>query len=185
MYHALIVTSILQCTIPAASVCRVHPEVASLGRRTVVDFTVTYSVPYTPGELKAVGYTGGVCDGEFTLRTAQDAQLTLTADRKTLQANGEDAAFVMIQFVDANDTADLHTKHTLKVEIEGAGILEAVGSANPCSEERYDTPESETFDGCCMAVVRAGEAVGEIHLTVTADDSVQKQLTIPVRETEG
>ena len=158
---------------------------ASLGRRTVVDFTATYSVPYAPGELKAVGYTGGVCDGEFTLRTAQDAQLTLTADRKTLQANGEDAAFVMIQFVDANGTADLHAKHTLKVELEGAGILEAVGSANPCSEERYDTPESETFDGCCMAVIRAGEAAGEIHLTVTADDSVQKQLTILVQKAEG
>lgn len=158
---------------------------ASLGRRAMVDFTATYSVPYTPGELKAVGYTGGVCDGEFTLRTAQDAQMTLTVDRKTLQANGEDAAFVMIQFVDANGTADLHTKHTLKVELEGAGILEAVGSANPCSEERYDTPESETFDGCCMAVIRAGEAAGEIHLTVTADDSVQKQLTILIQEAEG
>mgnify|MGYP001061842555 CR=1 FL=1 len=158
---------------------------ASLGRRAMVDFTATYSVPYTPGELKAVGYTGGVCDGEFTLRTAQDAQMTLTADRKTLQANGEDAAFVMIQFVDANGTADLHTKHTLKVELEGAGILEAVGSANPCSEERYDTPESETFDGCCMAVIRAGEAAGEIHLIVTADDSVQKQLTILIQEAEG
>ena len=81
-------------------------------------------------------------------------------------------------------TADLHAKHTLKVELEGAGILEAVGSANPCSEERYDTPESETFDGCCMAVIRAGEAAGEIHLTVTADDSVQKQLTILIQEAE-
>lgn len=82
------------------------------------------------------------------------------------------------------DAADLHAKHTLKVELEGAGILEAVGSANPCSEERYDTPESETFDGCCMAVIRAGEAAGEIHLTVTADDSVQKQLTILIQEAE-
>ena len=54
--------------------------------------------------------------------------MPLTADRKTLQANGEDAAFVMIQFVDANGTADLHTKHTLKVELEGAGILEAVSA---------------------------------------------------------
>lgn len=81
-------------------------------------------------------------------------------------------------------TADLHAKHTLKVELEGAGILEAVGSANPCSEERYDTPESETFGGCCMAVIRAGEAAGEIHLTVTADDSVQKQLTILIQEAE-
>ena len=92
---------------------------------------------------------------------------------------------MMIQFVDAKGTADLHTKHTPKVELEGAGTLEAVGSANPCSLERYDAPESETFDGCCMAVVRAGEAVGEIHLTVTAEDGVQKQLTISVQEAEG
>ena len=90
----------------------------------------------------------------------------------------------MIQFVDANGTADLHTKYTLKVELEGAGIMETVGSANPCSEERYETPESETFDGCCMAVIRAGEAASEIHLTVTADDSVQKRLTILIREAE-
>ena len=39
--------------------------------------------------------------------------------------------------------------------------------------------------GCCMAVVRAGEAAGKIHLTVTADDSVQKRLTILIREAEG
>jgi len=36
-----------------------------------------------------------------------------------------------------------------------------------------------------MAVVRAGEAAGKIHLTVTADDSVQKRLTILIREAEG
>lgn len=29
----------------------------------------------------------------------------------------------------------------------GPGTLEAVGSANPCSEERYDIPEGETYDG--------------------------------------
>ena len=36
-----------------------------------------------------------------------------------------------------------------------------------------------------MAVVRAGEAAGEIHLTVTADDDIQKHLTILVQKAEG
>ena len=35
-----------------------------------------------------------------------------------------------------------------------------------------------------MAVVRAGEAAGKSHLTGTADDSVQKRLTILIREAE-
>ena len=154
---------------------------ASLGRKRVTDFTATYSVPYAPGELKAIGYTAGACDGEYTLRTAEAAKLTVTADRTVLKADGEDAAFVMIRFADASGTQDLHTKHTLQVALEGPGTLEAVGSANPCSEERYDTPESETYDGCCMAVVRAAECEGELHLVVTADGSSREELVIRVQ----
>lgn len=150
----------------------------SLGRRQVTDFTVTYAVPYAPGELKAVGYTGGTCDGECTLCTARDAHLTLTADRTTLHADGEDAAFVMIHFVDAAGNEDLHTVHTLQVTLEGAAVLEAVGSANPSSEERYDAPESKTYDGCCMAVLRTGETAGPICLTVTADGQETKTLQL-------
>ena len=152
----------------------------SLGRKPVTDFTATYAVPYTPGTLKAVGYTGSVCDGECTLCTAQDARMTLTADRTTLHADGEDAAFVMIHFVDAAGREDLHTTHSLQVTLEGAGTLEAVGSANPSSEERYDTPESETYDGYCMAVLRAGEAAGTICLTVTADGNETQTLQLQV-----
>lgn len=153
----------------------------SLGRKKAVDFTVTYEVPYAPGELKAVGYTGGDCDGTFILRTAQEARLTLTADRTALHADGEDAAFVLVHFADACGRDDLFTPHHLTATVEGAGTLAAFGSANPCSTERYDTPESDTFDGYCMVVLRAGDTPGEVRLTVEADGGEKQSLTVMVR----
>ena len=150
----------------------------TLGRQKVVDFAVTYDVPYESGKLQAVGYTDGICDGKFALHTAPNARLTLTADQTKLHADGEDAAFVMIHFTDADGNDDLHAVHHIRVAVEGNAVLEALGSANPCSEECYDTPESVTFDGYCMAVIRAGVIAGDTRLTVTADDGEEKTLII-------
>lgn len=154
---------------------------ASLGRKDVVDFSATYTVPYASGELKAVGYTKGYADGEMTLRTAQNAALKLEIDRTALRANGEDVAFCMICFADEQGTKDLHTVHKIRVSLEGPGTLEALGSADPCSEECYDAPESVSYDGCCMAVIRAGNTAGEIRLTATADGVEMQSVTIQTK----
>lgn len=152
----------------------------SLGKKQVQDFSVTYSVPYEAGELKAVGYSKGDTDGEMILRTAQNAKLKLELDRATLSANGEDAVFCMISFEDEQGTRDLHTVHQITASVKGNGTLEALGSADPCSEERYDQVESRSYDGHCMAVIRAGETAGKITLTVTADGTQTQSVAIEV-----
>ena len=151
----------------------------SLGRKPLQDFTATFDVPYAPGTLRAVGYKDGRTVGEFSLSTAENAHLTVTVDRKTLHADGEDAAFCLVHFADANGNDDLFAGHTLKAEVSGAAALAAFASANPSSEERYDTADTVTFDGYAMAVVRTGETAGPIVLTVTADngETVQVDLT--------
>lgn len=153
----------------------------SLGRRPVQDFTASYEVCYQPGELKAIGYTAGSPDGEMRLCTAQQAELVLEADRTELRADGEDAAFCMIRFVDAQGNADPETRHKITAVVEGAGTLEALGSADPSSEEAYDTPESESYDGCCMAVIRAGNVAGTLTLTVTADGAQSQTITFTLK----
>lgn len=153
---------------------------ASLGRRPVEGFTATFAVPYAPGTLKAVGYTGGAPDGECELHTVQQAALRLTPDRTRLAANGEDVAFCLIHFADENGSDDLFHRHRITALVEGAGRLEALGSANPSSQERYDTPQSETYDGYCLAAIRAAEAPGTVRVTVCADGDVQETLTISV-----
>lgn len=154
---------------------------SSLGRKPVTDFAAAYAVPYLPGSLRAVGYTAGRPDGDCTLQTAAQSVLTLTPDRTELAANGEDLCFCLIHFTDADGQENPAARHTLSVRVEGAGALEALGSANPSSEERYDAPESETYDGQCLAVLRAGEAPGCLRVIVTADGREQKEFTLAVR----
>ena len=150
----------------------------SLGRRPVVDFAAAYEVPYAPGVLKAVGFTGQQTDGAFELHTVENAALTVSPERKTLKADGEDLVFCLIHFADETGQNDLFTGHRIEVSVQGAGILEALGSANPCSEERYDEPLSDSYDGLCLAVIRAEEEPGEIEVVVTADKTEEVRLIL-------
>lgn len=154
---------------------------ASLGRRKVVDFAAAYEVPYAPGVLRAVGYTAGRADGAFALHTVESAALCLTCGQTELTADGEDLAFCLIHFADAAGGDDLSARHAVTVRVEGAGTLEALGSANPSSEERYDTAETAAYDGYCLAVIRAAETAGLIQITVTAETGEEKQLSIRVK----
>lgn len=151
---------------------------ASLGRKPLVDFAATWSVPYSAGELKAVNYQGDAKIGEFELHTVQNAKLSITPNKVHLRANGEDLCFCRIAFTDEVGHEDMHSQHKIRVSVQGAGTLAALGSANPSSEESYDAFECQTYDGVCMAVVRAGERAGEIILTVTAEDGQTEQIRL-------
>jgi hypothetical protein len=54
------------------------------------------------------------------------------------------------------------------VTVEGAGVLQALGSARPDDAERYDAGEHSTFDGRALAVVRPTGA-GTITVPDTTD----------------
>lgn len=153
----------------------------SLGKKEVKDYIATYPVPYASGTLKAVSYVNGKEESEFTLSTAVDAKLTINTTKDELLSNGEDLVYCLIHYCDANGNEDLHSKHKIKVNVEGQGTLEGLGSANPSSEERYDTDETETYDGYCLAIIRSKEEAGNIKVTITSDESETKEINIVVK----
>jgi hypothetical protein len=54
------------------------------------------------------------------------------------------------------------------VTVDGAGVLQALGSADPATEETFAGPSRTTFDGRALAVVRPA-GTGDITVTVHAD----------------
>lgn len=131
--------------------------------------------------LKAVAYRNGEVIGNFILATPEEPGLVIDVDRTELKADGEDLAFCKIHFADAAGNDDLYTSHTIAVTVEGVGTLEALGNANPSSEDVYDIGQTSTYDGYCLAVVRAGEELGEIKVTVTVGETVTKAFEILTR----
>ncbi len=157
----------------------------SLGRKPAGeahDFTASYELSYEPGQLTAVSYTDGKEIGRNTLLTAgNEVQLCAAADRTVLAADGEDLAFISIHLADSEGRENLFATKTISVSVDGAGRLEAFGSADPRSLRSYDDTEGETYDGYVMAVVRAGETEGMIHVLVSAEGCSDQSIEIEVR----
>ncbi len=145
----------------------------SLGRKPCGrdhSFTAVYEVTYEPGELTAVSYKDGVESGRFSLRTAgEETVLQVKADQDTICAGGADLAFVTVTLTDANGTEKMFEKRAVTVQVEGAGVLQGYGSADPQPVRSYDDTTWETYDGKVMAVIRSAEEAGDIKVTFTAD----------------
>lgn len=158
----------------------------SLGRKPAGEaygFTATYEVLYEAGELTAVSYQDGKEIGRFSLATAgEEVQLCVQADRTALCADGEDLSFITVKLTDKQGRENLFASRKVAVSVEGAGRLEAFGSADPQALGSYDDTEWNTYDGYVMAVVRAGEEEGRIKVIVTADGCEEQILEIDVRK---
>lgn len=157
----------------------------SLGKKPAGErnnFTATFELIYEPGELTAVSYEGGAESGRFTLVTAgEETKLDVKADRTVLCADGEDLAFLTIRLTDKNGIENLSASKKVTVSVEGAGRLEALGSADPQSLGSYDDSQWDTYDGYVMAVIRAGEEKGGIKVTVTAEGCAAEHIVLEVK----
>lgn len=145
----------------------------SLGRKhtgRAHGFTAVYPVTYAPGELLAVAYNGGKETGRFSLHTAGDeTTLRAEADKDTLCSDGSDLAFVTARLTDAEGIDKPFEKRRVSVSVEGAGVLQGFGSADPQPTNSYEDTVWDTWDGKVMAVVRSKRAPGDIRVTFTAE----------------
>jgi beta-galactosidase len=61
--------------------------------------------------------------------------------------------------------------------VDGTGVLQGFGSANPRTEERFGDRVRTTFDGRALAVVRP-TSPGVITMTVSAEGCTPKDVRI-------
>jgi beta-galactosidase len=180
---------------PDSGGVRMHPKDSSC---VVTDrasrFTATFTVPYSPGDLTAKSYVGGVEVGNVTFTTAKQAtKLRLVVDRETIDASRSDLSYVVAEVVDeAGVVVTCEDEHkgsscsppVVSFAVSGAGELEAVGSGDPIDPASFKAPERMTYRGRATAIVRPGKAgagkpsAGEIKVTAKADGLGEASVTI-------
>ncbi len=132
-------------------------------------FRAQFETVYEPGVLEAVARRDGAEVGRASLRSASGAVvLDVRADRKEIGAGFDDLVFVDVGLVDETGTLDTTADRPVAVHVDGPGVLQGLGSANPCTEERFTETTCTTFGGRALAVVRPTGA-GTITVLVTAD----------------
>jgi len=147
-------------------------------------FLAEFDLAYQPGELVAVSYRGGIEQGRTSLRSASGTtRLVVAADRTQLRADDSELAFVTIELRDDQGNPVTARDQLVHVTVEGAGILQALGSARPDTEEPFDSSQCTTFDGRALAIVRPTRA-GEVVVTVAAEGLASVSLALESLETD-
>jgi hypothetical protein len=144
-------------------------------------FRAEFEVTYQAGELTAVARTAGEETGRFSLRSATGpVLLAATADRHEIRADDDDLAYVTITLQDAEGTVVVGLDREVTVAIEGPGVLQGFGSAQPATEESYLDDVHTTYDGRALAVIRPTGA-GTIVVTASTPGCEDCGVTVEAR----
>ncbi|MFD9000071.1 glycoside hydrolase family 2 TIM barrel-domain containing protein [Streptomyces sp. NPDC059582] len=130
---------------------------------------LTWKVTYEPGELKAVArHGGGRTVATDVLRTAGAPHaVRLTADRKSLSADGRSLVFVTAEIVDAHGVVVPDAEDLIAFEVKG-GSLAGLDNGRQESAERYQSATRTAFHGKALAIVRSGTRAGALQVTARA-----------------
>ena len=136
---------------------------------TTNDLHLTWDVPYTRGEIVAVGRDAqGKEIARRVLRpVGAPARLSLSCDRAALPADGRAVAQLELALLDEAGNAVPDADLPVSLELEGGELL---GMDNGRSDDRtpWRSPVRATWRGLAYAVVRAPRAPGVLRVTASA-----------------
>ena len=144
----------------------------SLGRKPTnrsSAYFATWTVPYEPGVLKALGYIEGKRGSEADLATAGlPTHIKLTPDRSRIIANGQDLSYINVELLDERGRFNPTAENQIDFSVSGEGSIVAVANANPVSIESYQQPRRKTWQGRCLLIVKSNRRAGPIRIVASS-----------------
>jgi beta-galactosidase len=145
------------------------PAARSKVLRTTLDLHLTWTVPYQPGTLKAVGVKDGKVVTEAEVATVgEPAAIGLSVDRDSIAADRRDVAHVTVKILDAQGRVAPLADNEVSFEIQGEGKIIGLDNGNPVSHEDFKGSRRKAFQGMCLAIVQSTAKPGRIQLTATS-----------------
>ncbi len=139
-----------------------------LGKKKVKNNRVLFKCKYSPGALKAVSYKKNMSiSGESVLKTVASPQLHILPEK--IAAKSNEIVYVPVVIGDRLGNFEANDDRVLKVEVENGKLL-AFGSANPRTEESYNTGSFTTYYGRALAIIEMGDK----DTLITVSDGITK-----------
>ena len=137
--------------------------------RTTSDLHLTWTVPYQPGTLRAVGTRDGkIVITEEIATAGKPVKIGLAIDRKTIKADRRDIAHITVSVLDAQGLIVPEADNEISFGIQGEGRILGLDNGDPASHEDYHGSKRKAFHGLCLAIVQSTGKTGLIKLTATA-----------------
>jgi len=146
---------------------------------TTADLHLTWNIPYEPGTLKAVGKRNGEIVYTTTVATAgAPAALRVSADKKSINSNGEDIVHIKVEIVDVNDTVVPDANNEIQFEVKGEGKLIGVENGNQRDLTSPTSKIKKAFNGLVLGYVQSTQKQGNIDIKVSSNGLKDAEITI-------
>ncbi|MDT0687849.1 beta-galactosidase GalB [Autumnicola psychrophila] len=155
----------------------------SLGRKKKGEYEYRLrwdDVVYQPGELKVIAYKNGEKWAEDIVKTTgEPAALKTSAERKDINANGKDLAFITVEVVDEDGLTVPTANNTIQFSVEGPAEIVATDNGDPTNMTPFPSHQRKAFNGKVMVIVRpiAGKP-GAIQIKATSEELENSDITI-------
>ena len=149
------------------------------------------NIAYAPGTLVAVAKKNGKVVARHQIETTGEAvALKLVPDVETWHADGKDLMHVRIYTVDKKGRRVLNMKDAkafdkLTFTVKGDANIVAVDNGNIASDELHigktqleKTIQRNLFQGSALVILRAGDKLGKIELSVAGEKMKAKKLVL-------
>jgi beta-galactosidase len=146
-------------------------------------YKAQFDLRYEPGTLRAVSLSGGREISSSEIRTtSKAAEIRITPEKNTLQADGQSLCFALVEIVDNEGRRVPFDDRKAKATVSGAGSLAAFGNGRPVTEENYAAGVFTSHLGRYLAVIRSGCEGGEAVLHVHIDNLDDAKAVITIKE---
>ena len=145
-----------------------------------------FTLPWEPGVLRAESYgVSGEKIGQRELWSASGKKRLYVSvescgECKGFRADGQSLAYLDILVADERQIPFVLTDVTVSVRVEGAGVLQGLGTDRESTEETYIGHTCTTYLGRAQAVIRSGYEPGEIKVTVSAEGYEDRSVRLEV-----
>ena len=145
----------------------------SQGKKKLKKCEAKFDVTYQHGEIVAISFdrSGKEIARDKLVSAEAETSLTAIPERCKLSADCEDVVYINVALTDKAGITKPLQSVDVKVEVEGAAVLEAVGSGNPrvTVEESYIHDHFTTYFGRMAAVLRSNGQTGNIKVKISAE----------------
>lgn len=154
----------------------------SLGSKKLEKDELHYSwrVPFTAGQLKAVGKRSNGTSKTVEIFTAGNADhISLSADKQDIVADGEDLSFISLELLDKDNHFVPTACNKITYSVTGPAEIVATDCGNPICHESFKAVSHSAFNGKSLCIVKsiAGKS-GKITIKAIADGVAPCEITL-------
>lgn len=142
------------------------------------------NVRYEPGKVivKVFDKDGNIAGTDSICTAGAPDHLELTADRKTLTADGKDLSYINVRLVDKDGNLCPNENRLISFSVEGEATFRASANGDPTCLDPFQEPQMHLFNGQLTAIVQSSHKAGKATFTAYADSLPNSRLIIKIKK---